>query len=245
MRLHFTPALDAYKAGLVPIVDSGYYADQRRADLFFVRHMEPLWLAELAKSGLVLEADELYKRMGITPTMVLILHLFGRTVHRVGLGRKPVHMISAWPPSRLKDPDEFPILFEGISTPDIARLIGRSRSAVSTALRRIKGDDPDGFFALRLATVLSSHMAITLDGMFDSQVRFAFTYDIYQRFIDIATEARISDSTRTRQTIEWSESGKDKAFFKPALQEWAERAEASDVQLSLGAEIEGKATAAE
>lgn len=203
----YKTARDAYKANVEALAASKFYAGQTRANRYFAQNMAEVWAAQFGRVGLP-TPENLERRFGITPTMLRIFHLFGRTVHSVGIKTK-VHLITHWPPTRTLDTAKRPVLFRGISTPDIARIIEASEAAVRAALKRIKGDDPDGMFALRLMTVLPSDAGITLDGMFTEQLSFAFTYDEYQRAIHTVEDARVADSTRTRQVVEWCSGRKD------------------------------------
>lgn len=212
----YKTARDAYKANVEALAASKFYAGQTRANRYFAQNMAEVWAAQFGRVGLP-TPENLERRFGITPTMLRIFHLFGRTVHGVGIKTK-VHLITHWPPTRTLDAAKRPILFRGVSTPDIARIIEASDSAVRGALKRIKGDESDGMFALRLMTVLPSDAGITLDGMFTEQTSFAFVYDEqftftadeYQRAIHTVEDARVADATRTRQVIEWCSGRKDR-----------------------------------
>jgi hypothetical protein len=210
----------AYKANVHELVESGYYTRQQTADRFFLQHMAVAWRSKLAWDG-----SDIDLLSDLSPTLRRVFHLMGRVVHRVGCGKRgDIPAMRAWPPQkRIVDQRGNPVCFRGIATPDIALITGASVSAVSSALRRVKGDEADGLYAKRLAVVISNPAGITIDGAFEAQMRFGFDYSEYQQAIQVSRDWQVDAATRHRQQREWcAEKSRELTKSLPLLERTAE-----------------------
>jgi len=184
------------------IVDGGYYAVERRWENYFDEHIAPEW-----QSRLRLPSDEeLAKSLNLTKTMLGLLHLAGRGYRRHGIDRK-APKFKCWPPhSEGKKDIRF---YKAFPIADIAKLLGKSPSAVRMALSRFRGlqNDACAFRLHRLVGFPPVKSGILLDLVLlpqDGQLSFGYQYEEY------------------RATKEWAtQKGADDIYIRSYAHEWA------------------------
>jgi hypothetical protein len=153
------------------IVASRYYADVGRAREFLARHVLPAWRAmEEAATD-----EEVKRKYRMTETQVLMVHLFAHGVLGVCVVDEAAPRLATWRPSRSKGTGGAPLVQRVISTREIARMVGRSPSAVGRALRRFKG--LEGPKAKKgVWNVISMPAGVALDGMLSMHTRHPYMY---------------------------------------------------------------------
>jgi hypothetical protein len=105
---------------------------------------------------------------------MLVLHLFGRGV--LGVDAVFAPRLVVWPPSRDVWRSGLLVTPRAIPTSDIRTMIGRSRSAVDTALTHFKGRGDRGARFRNLCNVLSLPTGVAIDGWLSPYATAPFMY---------------------------------------------------------------------
>ena len=173
-----------WRAQVDLLVSNRWYRSEVAASKFFVRRLYDVWLEELARAGVDVDDETNLERMlGITPTMLLLIHLFAygyRDNRReLGLTNGKAPAIKDWPPLRRGQELQF---FHSIPKRDIARIIGKSQDAVETAMSRFRGRGK-GSDLIRdrgLVQPIAIPTGIMLDVRLSKQLRFSFMEEDYE-----------------------------------------------------------------
>src|SRR5260221_147437 len=139
-----------WRAQVAGLARSGVYAVPRRAELFFLAHVLPAWRSVGGEPVAPLST-----------TQLLVVHLFGRGVLGVDAACAP--RLVLFPPSHEVGRNGLPVARRAIPIADIARLVGRSRSAVEEALARFRGKGHDGARLKAVCRVISLPTGVVLD----------------------------------------------------------------------------------
>jgi hypothetical protein len=201
----FSSARIAWRKQVNEIAASGYYASERAARAFLVGQVLPAWATLLNER----DAGQLQRRLRITTTQALVLHLFGRGVLGVDVQGREAPRFSAWPPSREYDTCGSVVCYRVVPKGDIAQIIGRSRFSVDDALRRFKGRSRDDVTLPQrgLCNVISTEAGVALDGVFSAQTSFPFMYAVceYASAKTYAYACRVGHGQFVERQTAWCE----------------------------------------
>ena len=173
----------------------GFYSDAQRAAEFFQAYLFRTWRAVIVG----------WPFPYLTATDTLIIHLFARGVLGVGTDRFPDFVL--WPPSRDVGYNGLPVVRRAIPVGDIARLIGRSRSAVETGLAGFKGMGEKGRLLRPFVNVISLPTGVAVDGWLSPRavVPFMYTATEYADAMRYATRAGGSCAVFVQRQRGWCE----------------------------------------
>lgn len=204
----YSQAMASYRAHVSEIIGKGYYAKPWLAEQYFLQHIHPAWCGALD----AYEDEDVRKLYGITPTTVMLLHVFGRGVVNVGPVRTQAPRFTVYPPSHEQNAKGEPVCYRAIPKADLAKLVGRSVSAVEEGLDRLRGKGARGdtLQSHGLCAVLSLHAGVVIDGVFGKQTAFAFMYmvDEYEHDARVAREARTAAGATYTHQLAWCERAK-------------------------------------
>ncbi len=190
-----------HRADVKTLADHGGYKKLRNADQYAEKVLASMWRPVL---GIESDDEPLVDQLGFTPTMTLVLHLFGRAVHNHGMKRSNMPVIRNWRPvyDRHSEKLRFPC---AISKKDIAKIIGKSQSAVDDAVGRFRGktDRYDVLYAKRVAHPLFVETGIMLDVMVEQNMSFSFMLEDYSYARRVAEDARLRDAETNYRQREW------------------------------------------
>lgn len=165
------------------LVKSGWYKSADAASKFFVRRLHEMWAHEIAATGIEIDDEtSLEKLLGLTPTMLLLIHLFayGYSENRRYLklsGKSP--SIQVWPPFRQ---GAVVHMFHAIPKRDIAKIVGKSQGAVEDALSRFRGRGSSELIRdLSLVQPIAINTGVMLDVRLSKQLSFCFMREDYER----------------------------------------------------------------
>ncbi len=193
----------AHAADVKMLIAHGGYAQLRKATQYVENKLSALWRPIL---GIEDDDESLVDQLGFTPTMTLILHLFGRAVHHHGAARSKLPLICTW--THVMDRDSqrprFPL---AISKNNIAKLIGKSRSAVDEAIQRFRGKQAkyEVLFDKRIAFPMFVETGIVLDIMAHPNLSFPFMLGIddYTHAGKLAQDASLNDADTNHKQRAW------------------------------------------
>lgn len=189
-----------YKANIADLVDCGGYRLLKEAERYSDHHLGALWRRIV---GIDNDDACLTDQLEFTPTMTLILHLFGKAVHHHGTARSRLPVISSWLPIANDDGSlRFP---HAIPKSDIARIVGKSRSAVDEAVARFrsKKERYEALFSKRVALAMFVETGIMLDVMTHANLSFSFMREDYEYAGHVARTARLNDAETIHKQQEW------------------------------------------
>lgn len=157
---------------------TGYYADEKRAAQFFDTRIAPVWRAALHLEDRT--AQQIRHDLDVTPTMCLMLHFWGVGVLRL-FKAKPAPKLTGkvWPPF-IKDGSMHEV--HAIPKGDVARVIGKTPSAVERALRGFRGTSGrtgTQLYDAKLVYPAPFATGIMLDGSFEMQLSLPFLYKFF------------------------------------------------------------------
>lgn len=189
-----------YKANVAALVDDGGYKSLKEAERYCDHHLGALWRRIMA-----IDNDDrcLTDQLEFTPTMTLILHLFGKAVHRHGTARSKLPVLGSWlPVVDASGSLRFPC---AVPKNDIAKIIGKSRSAVDEAISRFRSKQEryESLFEKRVALAMFVETGIMLDVMTHANLSFSFMREDYEYAGQVARMARINDSRTLNQQQQW------------------------------------------
>ena len=199
---------DRWCEQIARIADGGYYASEARSLNYFKSKLEPEWQTRLRRGV----EDDLVKSLGLSSTMLMILHLAARGCRRHGAGDRKAPRFKHWPPYSEGGAVRF---LRAFPMSDIATVIGRSKSAVRIALarfRRSPRSSAESVFSLnRLAGFPPLKSGILLDVVIvepaDGQLSFGFAYEDYQGVLMWAAAKGADDFGTRAQSMKWAREG--------------------------------------
>lgn len=165
-----------WKSQVKVMADGGYYKSQKAANVFFNERLARAWreVMRFQDDDAILEDT-----LGLTPTMLLMLHLFCKAYQpnrRVIVPKAKAPVFECWPPA----PDGR--TFHAVPKRDIAKIIGKSVSSVENALTRFRGKgcpEADLIKVWSLAVPIAIPSGIMLDCKLSPQACFTFMYEDY------------------------------------------------------------------
>lgn len=190
-----------HRADIAVLADHGGYKKLRLAEQYTENVLSWLWRPVL---GIEHDDEPLVDQLSFTPTMTLLIHLFGRAVHRHGTQRSKMPTIRHW--RGVYDPHAEALRFpRAISKRDIARVIGKSTSAVDDAVGRFRGkiERHEDLYAKRVAHPLWVETGIMLDLMVEPNLSFSFMLEDYSHAAKVVEEARLNDAVTNHRQREW------------------------------------------
>ncbi len=192
---------EQHKLDVRKLADHGGYKIVRHAESYCESHLAKVWRPIL---GIETDDGPLFDQLKFTPTMTLILHLFGKAVHAHGAERSKLPKISAWRPV-ITQGSERPRFPKAISKNDIAKIVGKSRSAVDDAVGRLRRgrDAAHDLFSCRLAHALFVETGIMLDVTTHANLSFSFMLEDYEYAATVAREAQLRDAETILKQKEW------------------------------------------
>lgn len=195
-KMDLSELQQAHKDEVAALVACKGYAKVSRAESYIETKLGPIWRP-------LLDLDDetpLVEQLDFTPTMSLAVHLFAKAVHKHGTTKLPVMM--HWMPVVEGDHLRLP---HAISKNDIAKIIGKSRSAVDEAIGRLRGkrERYEQLFDHRLACPLYVQTGIMLDVMTHPNLSFGFMFEDYETAHQLAEDARIRDGQTNNQQKVW------------------------------------------
>jgi hypothetical protein len=212
----FSAAQAAWRKQVREIASTTYYTCERTARAFLVGQVLPAWATLLNER----DPGELQRRLRVTTTQALILHMFGRGVLGVDVEGRVAPRFTTWPPSRQYDAKGDVVCYRVVPKGDIATIIGRSRHSVDEALRRFKGRSRDEITLPErgLCNVISTEAGVALDGIFSAQTSFPFMYAVteYANAKLYAFSSRVAHGQFVERQQGWCERAL-KAHQMPAL----------------------------
>ncbi|MFA4900953.1 MAG: hypothetical protein WC563_15650 [Brevundimonas sp.] len=200
----------AWHSAVASMRADGNYANEIRADEFFLTVVAPLWQLTLNMKSVPIEKMD--HALGVTMTMKLMLRLFAVAV----LGRRPAKgdrskppRFACWPPYVT---GEGVVFVESIPKGDIARIVGKTDAAVKRALDGFRGKKGKAGLALyekRLVFPAPFATGIILDGAFEQQMSLPFGYakSVYNHIQIYNTDQRREQGMTATQAIEWGKAG--------------------------------------
>lgn len=203
----------AHKASVGALVRNGGYRSLKAAERYAEHHLAEMW-----RPVLRIDNDDLgiVDQLEFTPTMVLILHLFGKAVHHHGTERSKLPVIDAFMPiyDRYSERVRFP---RALSKASIASAIGKSRSAVNEAVSRLraKNEKYERLYSQRVAYAMWGETGIMLDMMTHPNLSFSFMVEDYEYARRVAIDARLADSETVKKQQDWCSEATRSAVGTP------------------------------
>lgn len=207
MRKELLVLAERYKENLSKLVKNGGYRSVPRARHYIEQHLAHLWRPRLDIDS---DDDPLVDQLDFTPTMALVVHLFGKAVHHHGVERSKLPRLTKFMPvfDAHLEKVRFP---HAVAKNDIARLIGKSRSAVDDAIGRLRGKSERyaRLFDKRMAHPLFVETGIMLDMMTEPNLSFAFMFEDYEYAERVADDARLNDAETVHKQKLWSHEARE------------------------------------
>lgn len=119
--------MKTYEEQIRDIERSGYYQDVKKARLFMLNHLSPLWAPQLGLEP----GSDVRAHLRLSDSVVLVAHFFARAVYGHGRSTK-VPRLTAYP----KWPGHERI--RAVPKADIAAVTGLSVNQVEAAIRRMR-----------------------------------------------------------------------------------------------------------
>lgn len=190
----------AHRVDVTNLAARGGFKKLSNAADYVEKTLAPLWRPLLDLDS----GKPLVNQLRLTPTMTLILHLFGRAVHRRGRATSTTPFIQHWRPVYDKHAEHvrFPC---AISKADIAKIIGKGRHTVDEAIGNFRGKSEryGVLYAKRVAYPLWVETGIVFDLMVEPNLSFAFMLDDYTYAGKVALNARLNDAFTIHRQLEW------------------------------------------
>lgn len=187
----------AYQDDVATLADSGWYKKVDRANTYMIDHVARAWrvVGDVDDSP-----DSIASQLDMTPTMILIVHMFGRAVFRHGIGRFKAPTLDHWPPLWDRKAEHLRFM-KAIAKRDIARIIGKSISAVDEAISRFRGrgNDEPVFVRKKLAMPLYVDTGIMFNLCTSAQVVFPFMLEDYEYGKRHATDQYLAQAGTARK----------------------------------------------
>lgn len=198
MNVELKKQEERHRADVKALADHGGYKLLRHAESYCDTHLARVWRPILK---VVSDDEPLFDELDFTPTMILVLHLFSKAVHCHAAERSKLPRIGAWRPVITESGSvRFP---KAISKNDIAKIIGKSRSAVDDAVGRFRSKRNDTLFSKRLAHALFVETGIMLDVTTHANLSFSFMLEDYEYAGMVAREAQLRDAETILKQKEW------------------------------------------
>lgn len=187
----------AYLADVAALKEHGGYKKITTARQYIEKRLAHLWRPIL---GIEDEDEALVDQLGFSKTQTLLIHLYGRGVHRHGNERR-----------QIPEMHEYCMIYDvaaearrrprAICTNDIARIIGKSQSAVKRSIKSLR--EHDVLVERRVAYPLFVDSGIMLDLMVAQQSSFGFMYEDYHFAKRVAVDARLADAPTLQKQLSW------------------------------------------
>lgn len=185
------------------VIESGYFANRSISLRWFIKFVDVSWRHILGLG----EDDDMIDALGITPTMIDVLHFFGKGVHRVGAVGTRCPVLLHFPPIYRRG-DESIKVFRAVPKKAIAAIVGRGVSAVEEAIARFdaRGQRDSQMLANRLAKPIAMESGICLDGIFSPQSSFGFMHEVeaYDHAEAVAQVNKLGHHTTGMKQIKWA-----------------------------------------
>jgi hypothetical protein len=187
----------------------GGYRNEIVARRYIEKALAPIWrpVLKLANDG------PLVDQLQFSPTVTLLLHLFGRANLHHGSKRARIPVMRHWRPVYDKQAGTL-LSPRAIAKNDIAKIIGKRRGAVDAAVGHLRGkrEKYRALFDKRIAYPLWVETGIVLDLMLEPNLSFSFMLEDYLHAGRVALDARLNDAEVIQRQQAWcGEGARDKA----------------------------------
>jgi hypothetical protein len=195
-------------------VEDGYYKNLGRAEQYVTRWLLDAWELVIDLD----DAESLIKHLEMTQTMILVVHFFARGVHNHGAKRTKAPIFKTWLPVDDQNGDAATRRFlRAVPKRDIARLIGKSKSAVDDAIDAFRGkphrktkercESHAAFTEKKLAHPLCVDTGIMLDIMTEPQTAFCFMFEDYAYAKRFAKDSQMATAPTYHQQVVHCDEG--------------------------------------
>lgn len=172
MHKEFEKYAAEYKTNIGELADSKYYANLARATGYIERNLRKVW-APLAKQ-LDNEDDPIAVQLSMAPTDILVVHFYAAGLLRFGTKKTNAPELSKFVPIFDDVADMVRFGVRAVAKVDLARVIGKGKSAVDDSIRRLRhgNKSTDAFYEKKLAVPLFVPTGIMLDVATSMQCSF-------------------------------------------------------------------------
>lgn len=200
-------------AELSELATSGYYKNVRKAEQYVENKLAAPWRFIL---HLTRDDEPICDKLELSPTMIKLVHLFGRTAHNHGNDRAKPPMVKTWMPTfdaAANGGDGAMTVPRAFTKRELSRVIGASLGAVHDAVQAFRGTKPSGrarhevherFFSERIVFPNVGEVGVSLDITVAAQCVFPFMRSDYEYFNRYAIDMKLNDAECNRRQIEWS-----------------------------------------
>ena len=191
---------DAFAADVQRIATSRYYSHDGNAFAYLSRDVAPIW-----GEALSVEADDVVKIACLAPSVLRVLHFFGRAMHRKASGKSRAPLVQSLPPSRAGGVVRTQVAYPKASIAKVCGLTVRTVEAAISTLGGRRGKD-DMLVTNKLCCPQFLDAGIIIDGIFSRQLAWPFLYDseVYTESTNNAMRARVGMGSTANKIIAWN-----------------------------------------
>lgn len=193
-KAELAAGIAAYKDNVDRIVESKYFHDSYRARRFVDEQLGPVWATVLDLD----DPESITNELELTDTLVRVIHFYALGVLRFRERKfKKAVFMTEFPPTG----DEDRPVLRSLHKKDVARIVGRSLSAVEAALLRVGGNKAENAVLHRKRILYPMPVAtgVMLDVMTQAQLSL-MNFAEFDAAKDYAIDQAINQSDRSRRT---------------------------------------------